>query len=148
AITYVFNTLSGYAAQSNGRMTVQLQSYVQQPTSTILHPTVITNVVATIQGSVNPGRVYVMSGHLDSRVTNVTNAVDDSPGADDDASGVAVMLEAARILSTRAPDCTIVLTAVDGEEQGLFGSAFQAAQFKAANTNIEGMFSYDIVGSS
>lgn len=151
AINFVFNTLQGYAAQSNGRMTVARQTYHQAPIAgTILTPggVDITNVVATIQGSLTPNRIYVVSGHLDSRCTIVTNSVSDAPGADDDASGVAVMLEVARALSTHAPESTIVLTAVDGEEEGLFGSDNQAKLFKAAGADIQGMFSDDIVGAS
>jgi hypothetical protein len=90
----------------------------------------------------------VVTGHYDSRVTDVLNGTSDAPGADDDASGVAVVLELARILATRRPDATIVLAAVAGEEQGLFGSTFMAAQYKAAAADIQGMFSNDIVGSS
>lgn len=151
AINFVFTTMQGYAAQSNGRMTVALQTYHQPAVpGTILTPegVDITNVVATIRGSVTPNRVYVISGHLDSRRTIVTDATGDAPGADDDASGVAVIMEAARVMSTHAPESTIVFTAVDGEEQGLFGSDNQAKLFKAANTDVQGMFSNDIVGAS
>jgi hypothetical protein len=151
AINFIFNTLQGYAAHSHGRMTVALQTYHQAPVAgEILNPagTDITNVVATIQGSLTPNRIYVVSGHLDSRCTIVTNNTSDCPGADDDASGVAVMMELARVLATHAPESTIVLTAVDGEEEGLFGSANQAKLFKAANADIQGMFSDDIVGAS
>jgi len=151
AIQYVFQTLQGYAAQSGGRMTVELQTYHQPPvTGTILDPNGvdITNVVATLKGSLTPDRIYVVSGHLDSRVTLVTDSQTDAPGADDDASGVGVIMELARVMSKRAPESTIVFTAVDGEEQGLFGSGNQAKLFKAAGADIQGMFSNDIVGSS
>jgi hypothetical protein len=151
AINYVFNTLQGDAARSHGRMTVALQTYHQPAVAgTVLNPSGVdvTNVVATIRGSLTPDRIYVMSGHLDSRCTIVTNNTADCPGADDDASGVAVMMEVARVLATHAPESTIVLTAVDGEEEGLFGSANQAKLFKAANADIQGMFSDDIVGAS
>jgi peptidase M28-like protein len=151
AINYVFNTLQGYAAASHGRMTVALQTY-HQPfvAGTILNPSGvdITNVVATLRGSLTPNRVYVVSGHMDSRRTLVTNPDADQPGADDDASGVAVMLELARVMSKHAPESTIVFTGVDGEEQGLFGSGNQAKLFKAASVDVQGMFSDDIVGSS
>ncbi|MFJ8828647.1 M20/M25/M40 family metallo-hydrolase [Micromonospora aurantiaca] len=145
---WIHAQLSGYAAASGGRMSVELQSYVQQPASRIPVPTTITNVVATVRGDVTPERVYVITGHYDSRATDVMDAVSDAPGADDDASGVAVVMELARVLSTRRTEATIVLAAVAAEEQGLYGSAYLAAQLKAAGADVQAMFSNDIVGSS
>ena len=145
---WIFAELQRYAASSDGRMTVELQSYIQPPADRIPVPTRITNIIATLRGSVTPERVYVISGHYDSRVSDVMNATADAPGADDDASGVAVSLELARVLATRAPKATIVLAAVAGEEQGLYGSRHMAAQYKAAGTDVQGMFTNDIVGSS
>ncbi|MEV4315957.1 M28 family metallopeptidase [Actinocrispum sp. NPDC049592] len=136
------------AQASGGRMTVALQSYVQPPTPRIPVETRITNVVATLRGSATPDRIYVVSGHYDSRVTDVLDAVKDAPGADDDASGVAVALELARVMARRKPAATIVFAAVAGEEQGLFGSDFMAKQFKAASADVQAMFTNDIVGSS
>lgn len=148
ATTWVFEQMQSFAARSNGRMTVERQSFIQPPTSRIPNPTQITNVVATLRGTTAPGRIYVISGHLDSRITDVLNPDGFQPGANDDASGVAVVIELARVMATHPSEATIVFTAVAGEEQGLFGSAFQAAQFKAAGADIQGMFSFDIVGSS
>ena len=151
ALNYVFDQMQGFAAASHGRMTVARQTYHQPAVAgSILTPdgVDITNIVATIRGSVTPERIYVISGHIDSRRTIVTDSVGDAPGADDDASGVAVIMEAARVMAKHAPESTIVFTAVDGEEQGLFGSGNQARLFKAANADIEGMFSNDIVGAS
>src|SRR5438477_554253 len=136
------------AATSGGRMTVAAQSFVQPVASRIPTPTTITNIVATLQGQATPGRTYVASGHYDSRVTDVMNFTSDAPGADDDGSGVAVALELARLFATRPTEATIVFTTVAGEEQGLYGSAFQAAQYKAAMVDIQGVISNDIVGSS
>jgi len=148
ATQWVSDQLNSYAAHSAGRMTVEVQTFVQPPSTRIPNPTTIKNVVATLRGSTSPDRIYIVSAHLDSRVTDVLNPDATEPGADDDASGVALVLELARVMSTRAPEATIVFTTVAGEEQGLFGSAFQAAQYKAANADIQGMFSDDIVGAS
>ncbi|MFD0786276.1 M20/M25/M40 family metallo-hydrolase, partial [Micromonospora azadirachtae] len=145
---WIYDRMREYAAASGGRMTVELQSYVQQPASRIPVPTRITNVVATLRGETSPNRTYVVTGHYDSRATNVMDAVSDAPGADDDASGVAVVMELARLMATRPTAATIVFAAVAAEEQGLYGSAYLAQQLKAAGADIQGMFSNDIVGSS
>ncbi|MEV0638481.1 M20/M25/M40 family metallo-hydrolase [Streptomyces sp. NPDC050619] len=139
--------LRSYAADSGGRMTAELQSYVQEPASRIPTATRITNVIATLRGSVTPERIYVVSGHYDSRVTDVMDATSDAPGADDDASGVAVVLELARVMAKRRPASTIVFAAVAGEEQGLYGSAHMAQELKAAGADVQGMFTNDIIGS-
>jgi Zn-dependent M28 family amino/carboxypeptidase len=149
ATKWVFDTLSGYAAASGGRMTVELQTFTQPATPPrVPADTPMANVVATLRGARSPQRIYVVSGHIDSRVTDVLDATSDAPGADDDASGVALIMELARVLSKRDAEATIVFTAVTAEEQGLFGSAYQAAQYKAAGADIQAMFSDDIVGSS
>jgi hypothetical protein len=144
---WIHAEMQGYAAASNGRMTVGLQSYVQAPASRIPTATRITNVLATLRGSVSPDRVYVVSGHYDSRCTDVMDATSDAPGADDDASGVAVVMELARLMATRRTEATIVFAAVAGEEQGLYGAAHMAREFKAAGVNVQAMFTNDIVGS-
>jgi hypothetical protein len=138
------------AAMSDGRMSVELQSYVQAPAPRVPEPTTITNVVATLHGSQpeSADRVYVVSGHYDSRCSDPLDAVCDAPGADDDASGVAAVLELARVMAARDFDATIVFMAVAGEEQGLFGSTHFAELAKASGTNIDGMFTNDIIGSS
>ncbi|OCL01327.1 putative zinc metalloprotease [Glonium stellatum] len=140
--------MRGYAAASEGRMTVTVPSYVQGVAARILFPTRISNVVARLEGATDPGRVYVISGHYDSRVTDVLNYVDDAPGADDDGSGVAVMMELCRIMASKRPKATVIFTAVAGEEQNLYGAAFLAQTLKSSSTNIEGMLDNDIVGSS
>jgi hypothetical protein len=134
-------------------MTVQQQTFIQ-PSSANLPgtgtppQTSITNVIATLQGSASPARFYVVTGHIDSRCTSILDSTSDAPGADDDASGVAVMLELARIFATRQFPGTLVFAAVNGEEEGLFGSTFMAQQMKAAGNDVQGMFSNDIVGAS
>jgi len=147
---WIFDQFQQSAAKSDGRMTVQKQSFVQPPGPRNPTPVVVTNLVATLRGTQpeSANRVYVVSGHYDSRCTDVLNFTCDAPGADDDASGVAVSLELARVMATRKLDATIVFMAVAGEEQNLFGSTFFAQQAKAAGMDVEGMFTNDIVGSS
>jgi hypothetical protein len=148
ATTWLFDQFQAVAAASGGRMTVARQSFIQPPSTRIPTPTPITNVIATLRGTTSPDRVYVVSGHIDSRVTDVLNFAADAPGADDDASGVATVLELARLFATRPTEATIMFVAVAGEEQGLFGSTFMAAQLKAASADIQAMFSNDIIGAS
>jgi peptidase M28-like protein len=145
---WIYDTLQEYAAPSNGRMTVEKQSYVQPPDVRIPTPTVIANVIATLHGSSQSNRTYVVSGHYDSRITDVMNFTDDAPGADDDGSGVAVSMELARVLAHYDPEATIVFAAVAGEEQNLYGSTHMAQTFLEAGTDIQGMFTNDIVGAS
>ncbi|KAI6082114.1 Zn-dependent exopeptidase [Hypoxylon rubiginosum] len=141
-----------YADASDGRLTVETIGYTQQPDGNrILFPTVISDVVATLHGS-EENRLYVVSGHYDSRVSNALDYESDAPGADDDASGVAVSLELARIMSQPdypLPEASIAFVAVAGEEQGLYGAEFLAQSYANATprVNVEGMFTNDIVGS-
>ena len=148
ATAWVFQQMQAIAATSSGRMTVQQQTFVQPVSNRIPVPTTITNVIATLKGNASPERFYVVTGHLDSRVTDVLDFTSDAPGADDDASGVAVVLELARLFATRQFGGTLVFATVAGEEQGLYGSTFMAAQFKAAGADVQAMFSNDIVGAS
>lgn len=136
-------------ARTGTNATVQVQSFIQQPASSIPVATNISNVITTIQGTEKSNRVYIITGHYDSRVTDIMNFTDDAPGADDDGSGVAVVLELIRILSKMPPPkATIMLAAVAGEEQGLFGSAFFAQTMKQQGMDVQGMFTNDIVGAS
>ncbi|KAK0124245.1 hypothetical protein ONS95_009220 [Cadophora gregata] len=144
---WILKEYQGYAEQSEGWMTVELQSYVQSPGGRISAPTNISNIIATLKGTSEPERIVIMSGHYDSRNTNVSNSVDDAPGADDDASGVAIAMELARIMATHRPLATIQFAAVAGEEQGLLGSTYMAQILANASANVQGMWTNDIVGS-
>ena len=144
---WIHEQMQRYAQTSDGRMTVELQSFIQPVSPRVPVPTRITNIVATLRGTSSPDRVYVVTGHYDSRVTDVMNATSDAPGADDDASGVAAVMEMARVFATRPTEATIVFAAVAAEEQGLYGSDHMAQVFKDANTDIQAMFSNDIVGT-
>ncbi|MFF0268360.1 M20/M25/M40 family metallo-hydrolase [Kribbella sp. NPDC004536] len=148
ATDWVVAEMEAIAATSGGRMTVERQSFIQPVASRIPVPTRITNVIATLKGTASPERFYVVTGHLDSRVTDVMDAVSDAPGADDDGSGVACVLELARVFAGHQFPGTIVFATVAGEEQGLYGSSFMAQQMAAASNDVQGMFSNDIIGAS
>ncbi|WEV23770.1 M20/M25/M40 family metallo-hydrolase [Streptomyces sp. 71268] len=144
---WILARMREYARASGGRMTVELQSYVQQPAPRIPVPTRISNIVATLRGTTSPDRVYVVSGHYDSRASDVMDHTSDAPGADDDASGVAVAMELARVMATRRTGATLVFAAVAGEEQGLYGAAHLAQSYRERQADVQGMFTNDIVGS-
>jgi len=138
------------AEASQGRMTVEKQSYEQAKAPRVPQPTIITNVVATLKGSQpeSTDRIYVVSGHYDSMCNSPTDAKCDAPGANDDASGTAAVLEMARVMAKYEFDATIVFMAVAGEEQSLLGSTHFAEQAKLKNLNVDAMFTNDIVGNT
>jgi hypothetical protein len=148
ATAWVAEQMQAIAATSSGNMTVQQQTFVQPVSSNVPVPTTITNVIATLRGTASPERFYVVTGHLDSRVTDVLNFTSDAPGADDDGSGVALVLELARVFAAHRFPGTLVFATVAGEEQGLYGSSHMAQQMAAAGADVQGMFSNDIVGAS
>jgi hypothetical protein len=137
---------------SGGRMTVEKQSFEQQPGKypRIARATPLTNIVATLRGTqpASANRIYVVSGHYDSMCTSPTDAECDAPGANDDASGTAAVLEMARVMAKYEFDATIIFMAVAGEEQGLVGSGYFAEQAKQKKLDIEAMFTNDIVGNT
>jgi len=150
ATAWVTQQMQAIAENANGNMTVQQQSFVQQPVpNRITAPTTITNCITTLQGNAKPQRFYVVTGHLDSRVTNLLDSTSDAPGADDDGSGVACVLELARVFANSDQEFpgTIIFATVSGEEEGLFGSTFMAQQMAAAGSDVQGMFSNDIIGT-
>src|SRR2546421_11887896 len=108
------------AVHSGGRMTVDKQAFEQPKVARVPQPTMLTNIVATLKGTQpeSANRVYVVSGHYDSMCTSPTDAKCDAPGANDDASGTAAVLEMARVMSKYKFDATIVFMTVAGEEQG------------------------------
>lgn len=111
-------------------------------------PTEVVNIVAIQRGTGDPNRVIIISGHIDSRVTDVMNFTADAPGANDDASGVAAVLEAARVLSKHSFDATLVFAALSGEEQGLLGGKILADYAQAQGWRVEANLNNDIVGNS
>lgn len=108
----------------------------------------IVNVIATLPGTTDPERIYVVGGHYDSRNGDGADGRRAAPGACDDASGTAVALEACRVMATRDWGATLVFVAYDAEEQGLLGSAAHAAELAKAGARVDGMITCDIVGNT
>jgi len=143
-------TLEKCALDSGGRLKVEMDEFVQAPTPRTPTATPMTNVVATLEGD-DPqarARTLVVSGHYDSMCGNVMNAECDAPGANDDASGTAVVIELACTMSKRRFPATLTFLAVAGEEQGLLGSAHWAQDARARGVNVEAMITNDIVGNA
>ncbi|HKO45106.1 MAG TPA: M28 family metallopeptidase [Pyrinomonadaceae bacterium] len=147
---WLFLEFQKIAATSGGRMSVQKQTFEQAKGDRIPSPTMLTNVVATLKGTrpESVARTYVVSGHYDSMCGSAVDAKCDAPGANDDASGTAVVLEMARAMAPHQFEATIVFMAVAGEEQGLYGATYFAEQAKQKKVDIEAMFTNDIVGNS
>jgi Zn-dependent M28 family amino/carboxypeptidase len=111
-------------------------------------PAAIVDVVAIQRGTTDPERVIILTGHIDSRVADVMNATADAPGADDDASGVAAVIEAARILSRYKFPATLVYGVLSGEEQGLYGGKVLADYAQEQGWRVEADLNNDIVGAT
>ncbi|CAA9348302.1 MAG: Leucine aminopeptidase-related protein, partial [uncultured Gemmatimonadaceae bacterium] len=107
----------------------------------------VVNVVAVQRGRTDPARAVLLSGDIDSRVTDVMNATSDSPGANDNATGTAATLEAARVLTRYRPDATIVYAALSGEEQGLFGGGIVARWAKQQGMRLDAVINNDMIGN-
>ncbi len=147
---WLYTEFKRIADDSNGNMKVEIQKWNQPPGPRVPQTTPFSNVVATLsggQGSDN-GRMLVVSGHFDSMPTSPTDGVSDAPGANDDASGTAAVLEMARVMSKYKFRIPIVFMAVSGEEQGLIGATHFAEEAKKANLRIDAMFTNDIIGNS
>lgn len=143
---WIFSEFEKISRECGGCLLVEKQSFTQPKAPRVPEPIVITNLVATLKGTSDPERIYVVSGHYDSMCSSPTDPVCDAPGANDDASGTAAVIELARIMSKRKFDASVVFIAVAGEEQGLLGATYFADQAKQKGMRIEAMFTNDIVG--
>ncbi|HJV95625.1 MAG TPA: M28 family peptidase, partial [Albitalea sp.] len=114
----------------------------------IPQPTEVVDVVAIQRGHSDPNRVILITGHLDSRVGDIMNFTSDAPGANDDGSGVAAVMEAARVLSKRRFAATLVYGVLSGEEQGLYGGKVLADHARAQGWQVEADLNNDIIGNS
>lgn len=149
ASNWVLSKFQEWSAASNGRMTAELDRFVVPQGGRIAREITMQNVMATYRGAdPNDDRVFVISGHIDTRGTNVMDSLVTAPGANDDASGVAVVMELARIMSKRTFPATIIFVAVSGEEQGLFGAHHLAQRAVDEKMNIVAMLNNDMVGNA
>ena len=150
ARNWVLQRFNEFAKQSNGRLTAIIDTTTLQPdkrrVDTLL---LLGNVMATLKGTdPKDKRIFIISGHLDNMRTNVMDRINDAPGANDDGSGTAAVMECARIMSKHQFAATIIFVAVSGEEQGLLGSTYMSEKAKKENWNIEAVLNNDIMGSN
>ncbi|PCI70062.1 MAG: peptidase M28 [Gammaproteobacteria bacterium] len=133
--------------QCNGCLKVYFQKETISGEKRIPSPTEVVSVIAILKGQTDPNRYVIMSGDIDSRVTDPMNATSDSPGANDNASGLAGVLEAARVLTKYKFNGSIVFAALAGEEQGLFGGKIMAKQAQKDGWRIKAVLNNDMIGN-
>ncbi len=157
ARNWVLSRFNEFAKESGGRLTAFIDTVTLKPDGRrIDKPTLLGNVVATLKGTdTNDDRIFIISGHLDNMRSNVMDGTGDAPGANDDASGVAALMECARVMSKRSFPATIIFVAFSGEEQGLLGANYMADKAKKqtmsagqSGWNIEAVLNNDIMGSN
>lgn len=147
---WVKSEFEKYGQASDGRLFVYFDSFWVEPDNRRISRRVeLKNVIAELKGTdPNDDRIFIVGGHIDSRVNDVMDSTSFAPGADDDASGVALVMELARLMSKRKFPATIMFVVFSGEEQGLYGSKHLAEKARENKWNIAAMLNNDIVGSS
>ena len=150
ARTWIKSEFEKYSAASGGRLQVSYDTFTQPADGRrILSPIILKNVMAILPGSdPDDKRMIMVSGHYDSRVTDVMNIKDFAPGANDDASGTAAVMEMCRVLSKQKFSATLIFVAMVGEEQGLYGATNLAKRAKEEGWNVHLLLNNDIVGNS
>ena len=150
AAKWIQQEFERYSQACGGCLQVKTDSFVQPVSRRVPSPTPLTNVYAVLQGSdpQNAKRIYLVTGHYDSRNSDNNNFTDPAPGANDDASGTAVSLECARVLSQYKFPATLIFLSVAGEEQGLYGAKHFAQMARELGWDIEGVLNNDIVGGN
>lgn len=149
---WVASKFRQFAKRSGARLDIKLDPFTVTPNprhARIPYPVTMKNVLGILKG-MDPldTRIILVSGHLDSRNTDVMDSVGFAPGANDDASGVAVVLELARVIAGKKLPCTVIFMAVQGEEQGLLGARHMAGRIKSEGGNLVAMLNNDIVGNT
>lgn len=150
ARNWVLSKFNEFARYSDGRLTAIIDTTTLQKDGRRVDTTLLLgNVVATLKGT-DPAdnRIFIISGHLDNMRSNVMDRTGDAPGANDDASGVAALLECARVMSRRSFPATVLFVAFSGEEQGLLGANYMSEKARRLNWNIEAILNNDIMGSN
>lgn len=150
ARNWIKSELDRYSKASGGRLKVEFDTFTQPADGRrIASPTVMKNVLGILPGT-DPAddRVFIVSGHYDSRASDVNDAKIFAPGANDDASGTAAAMELARVMSQYKFNCTLIFVAMVAEEQGLYGAVNLAKRAKAEKWNLAGMITNDIVGNT
>jgi hypothetical protein len=153
ARNWIKSEFEKYSADCGGCLEVKTDTFTEQSKGEkdrIKEPTEIQNVYAILRGTdpAQAKRIYLVTGHYDSRRTDVMDTTHEAPGANDDASGTAVSLECARILSKHRFPATIIFLTVAGEEQGLNGSTHFAKMARSEGWQLEGALNNDIVGGN
>ena len=150
AWTWVKSEMEKNIPASGGRLEVKFEEYtIGGKGQRIAYPVTLKNVVATLKGTdSNDDRKILISAHLDSRAQLDNDSTSFAPGANDDGSGIAALLEMVRIMSSGKFPATIIFMAVTGEEHGLYGAKHMAAKAKNENWNIVAMLNNDMIGNS
>lgn len=150
ARNWVLKKFKEYAKNSQGRMEVYLQEQDIKPDGKRVDQiTNLGNSIAYLKGTdPDDKRIFLISGHLDSRVTDVMDRKSFAPGANDDGSGVSAVIEAARILSRSKFPASVIFVAFSGEEQSLLGSGLLAEKAKNENMQIEAVLNNDMIGNA
>jgi hypothetical protein len=150
ARSWVLSKFNDFAKQSGGRLTAFIDTTIYKADGRrVSRDIVLGNVVATLKGTdPNDKRIFLISGHLDNMRSSPTDSIGDAPGANDDGSGSAAVIECARIMSKHSFPATIIFITVSGEEQGLLGADYNAKKAKRQGWNIEAVLNNDIMGSN
>ena len=150
ARNYVLSKFKSFAAYSGGRMKTFIDTVTYQPDGQrVDQPILLGNVMAILKGNdPTDKRIFIISGHLDSRRTDVMDRTGIAPGANDDGSGVSAIIECARVMSKHTFPATIIFVAVSGEEQGLLGATFLANKAKKEHWQVTAMLNNDMIGSN
>ena len=150
ARNWIKSEMERYSKESGGRLKDEFDVFTQPADGRrVTVPTVMKNVLGILPGTdPNDDRIFIVSGHYDSRASDVNDAKIFAPGANDDASGTATAMELARVMSKYKFNCTLIFVAMVAEEQGLYGATNLAKRAKESKWNVAGMITNDIVGNT